>query len=240
MNNYPERIIPNETFGGPLASHIKRYCFAKSYSVNKVVLDAACGVGYGSFYLSEVANEVIGVDISEEAIAYAKKHYQKENMQFRQMDIHTLMFSDKYFDLACSFETLEHLDDPERYISEVKRVLKDDGIFIISTPYFKKTLHKPKNPYHKIEFSQEDFSNLLEKYFNKVEIFGQRRLQSFLHYYLQKIDVFHLRALLSSYIRKKICHVLLTHSWDEADSGDFVISKEKIWWATELIGVCYK
>ncbi len=204
-----------------------------------MVLDAACGVGYGADYLSKVAGEVVGVDISQEAIVYAKEHYQRENIQFKRMDVHKLEFPDKYFDVACSFETLEHLDSPERYIAEVRQVLKEGGVFIISTPQAKRTTHRPKDPYHKVEFSQRDFTELLRKYFIRVEIFGQRRLQSNFHYYLQRIDILHLRALLPDFLRRKVCHAVSTKSWDETGLKDFVISKEKIKRARELIGVCY-
>jgi glycosyltransferase involved in cell wall biosynthesis/ubiquinone/menaquinone biosynthesis C-methylase UbiE len=238
-NIYPERIIlEEETFSGPLAAHLKRYDFAKHFCANKVVLDAACGTGYGSHYLAEFAKEVIGIDISKEAITYAKEHYQRENIQFKAMDVHNLEFPDKYFDAVCSFETLEHLEEPVKFVSEVKRVLKDDGIFIISTPYTKRTTYNPKNPYHKVEFSRKEFEGFLKKYFMNVEIFGQRRLQSIFHYYLQKIDIFHLRAMLSPFVRRKICHAVATQSWDEADLRDFTISKERLKRTTELIGVC--
>ncbi|MCX5704022.1 MAG: methyltransferase domain-containing protein, partial [Candidatus Omnitrophica bacterium] len=239
-NIYPERITPEETFGGPLAEHLKRYDFAKHFCANKVVLDAACGVGYGVYCLSEAAKEVIGVDANGEAIAYAGRHYQRKNIQFKMMDVHKLEFSDKYFDIVYSFETLEHLEEPVKFISEVKRVLKDEGMFVVSTPHVKKTTYKPKNPYHKVEFSYKDFEGFLKKYFKNVEIFGQRRLQSTLHYYMQKLDIFHLRALLPSFIRRKICNTVATQSWDETGPGDFVISKEGIKRATQLIGVCWR
>jgi len=237
---HPERIIPEEIFGGSLAAHLKRYDFVKQFCANKVVLDAACGVGYGSYYFAEVAKEVIGVDISEESIIYAKEHYQRENIQFKPMDVHNLEFCDKYFDVVCSFETLEHLDYPEKYLAEVKRVLNKGGIFIISTPHAKRTTSKPKRPYHKVEFSKNDFQGLLKKHFSNVEILGQRRLQSVFHYYLQRIDIFHLRAWLPNFVRRKICHALATRSWDETDIRDFVISKEGIKRANEFIGFCYK
>lgn len=238
MNVYPERIIPEETFGGPLASHLKRYDFAKPFCTNKIVLDAGCGVGYGSCYLAEVAKEVIGVDNSEEAIAYAKEHYQRENIQFRVIDVHKLTFPDRYFEVVCSFETIEHLDNPGGFVLEIKRLLKDDGVFIISTPYVKKTNYNPKDPYHKIEFSSEDFQDLLSKHFMQVEIFGQKRLQSIFHFILQKIDILHLRAILPTFLRQEICHAVGTRSWDEANLEDFLISKERIRQSTQLLGIC--
>ncbi len=237
-NFYPERIIPNETSGGALATHLKRYEFARQFCKDKVVLDAACGVGYGSNYLADVAGEIIGLDISREAIAYAKEHYQRQNIHFEIADIHKLNFHDGYFDAVCSFETVEHLDNLQIFLAEVRRVLKKGGVFIVSTPQAKKTVSTPKNPYHKTEFSKNDFRDLLNKYFADVQIFGQRRRQSTLHYCLQKIDVFHLRAKLSGLLRKKICHALATHSWDEANLEDFTITKDKIRQVLALIGVC--
>ena len=236
--DYPQRIIPLETTGGPLTSHIKRYEFAARFCREKVVLDAACGVGYGSSFLASVVREVTGVDVSPEAIAYAKEHYQKENTRFEIMDVCSLNFPDRYFDLVCSFETLEHLNEPLKFLAQIKRVLKEGGVLIISTPNVKRTVINPDNPYHKVEFSRKDFNNILRKHFSRVEIFGQRRRQSPAHYWIQKMDVFHLRGLLSGALRRKVCHGLATNSWDEAGLDDFIISKAMINRAAELIGVC--
>lgn len=235
---YSQRIIPEEAYGGPLAAHLKRYDFVKRFSKDKVILDAACGAGYGAHYLADAVKEVSGVDISEEAITYAKEHYKEENIHFRVMDVYKLEFPDKYFDLACSFEALEHLDKPEKFLWEIKRVLKKNGVFVFSTPNVKETNHNPENPYHKIEFCRKDLEGILKKYFVNIEIFGQRRRQSSAHYYLQKIDIFHLRAVLPDFLRRVVCHAVATRSWSEAGLGDFVISKERIDQATELIGIC--
>lgn len=238
INFYPERIIPKDSSSGPLAVHLKRYELARQFSNGKVILDAACGVGYGAYFIAEGAKEVIGVDKSDEAIIYAKNNYQKENIQFKVMDIHNLEFPDKYFDLVCSFETVEHLDNPQVFLGEVKRVLKEEGRFIVSTPLAKRTTLSPRNPYHKIEFSYQEFKDFLQKYFTTVEILGERRIQSTVHNYLQRLDFLHLRAILPVTLRRKICHSLATRSWDEAGLTDFVINKEKVNQATELIGIC--
>lgn len=240
QQDYPQRIKPLETSGGPLASHLKRYEFAARFCKGKVILDAACGVGYGSGYLADIAKEVVGLDISVEAVSYAQEHYQKENTRFRLMDVCNLDFPERYFDIVCSFETLEHLDNPLKFLTEVKRVLKEGGILIISTPHARRTVIKPENPYHKVEFSRNDFNDALGKYFSEVEILGQRRRQSAVHYWIQKADIFHLRGLLSGSFRRKICHGVATRSWDEAGVEDFIISKEAIGRAIELIGVCRK
>lgn len=235
---YSERIIPQESSGGSLSVHLKRYEFAGDFCEGKIVLDAACGVGYGASYLSKVAKKVIGVDICGEAIDYAKRRFREANTHFEIMDIHNLRFPDKYFDIVLAFEALEHFSDIEKFISEAKRVLKEEGIFILSTPNFKKTNISPKNPYHRREFCKKDFESILKRHFVNVKILGQRRLQSIFHHYLQKIDVLHLRAFLPVFARRNICRVLSTSSWDDTDLKDFVISKEGIKSALDLIGVC--
>ena len=60
---YPERIVPDATPAGVVALHLKRYDFARAYCDGADVLDAGCGVGYGTAYLAEVAASVVGVDV---------------------------------------------------------------------------------------------------------------------------------------------------------------------------------
>lgn len=235
---YPERIIPEGTRSGPLASHLIRYDFAKEFCKGKIVLDAACGVGYGSHHIGKLAKEVIGVDISEKAIAYAKEHYQKGNISFKVMDVQQLEFSGRKFDVVCSFETIEHIGDPRYFLIQVKRVLKEDGVLLVSTPYVKRTTENPKNPYHTTEFCRADFEKLLKGFFHKVEIYGERRIQSSLHYYLQKIDFLNIRSKLPIFLCRNISHITGTKSWDEVGLEDLVISEKLISRATELVAIC--
>jgi len=69
---HPERIVPDETEPGIVALHLKRYEFARPFCVGKDVLDAGCGVGYGTAYLAETARRVVGVDVDADAIEYAR------------------------------------------------------------------------------------------------------------------------------------------------------------------------
>ena len=77
-----ERYLPE--IGGTIAlEHIHRYLMARELAKDKDVLDIACGEGYGSVMLAEIARHVSGVDISAEAVAHATEKYQKENLQFK-------------------------------------------------------------------------------------------------------------------------------------------------------------
>lgn len=107
-----ERMVPGKADKATELQHINRYNFAKELVKDMRVLDVACGEGYGSNMLAETAKEVIGVDISKEAIEQANEKYSKENLSFKVMDAEGLSFDDNYFDAIVSFETIEHLGRP--------------------------------------------------------------------------------------------------------------------------------
>lgn len=158
-----------------LREHIIRYVFASQFVSDKVVLDVACGSGYGSNYLmSKDARRVIGGDRAQEAIAQAKQYHKKDGIEFILLDATRLPYKDDSFDVIVSFETIEHIPDYEKYLSECRRVLKDGGTFICSTPNVT-TLgaEKAVNPYHVNEFSSEQLSRTLSGYFKDTKLFGQ-------------------------------------------------------------------
>jgi SAM-dependent methyltransferase len=234
---YPERIIPAETPAGPVAAHVVRYRFAEDYCRGKDVLDAACGVGYGSHLLAAAARRVVGVDLADEAIEYARQHFKAENEEHHVMDVERMTFADDSFDVVCSFETIEHLPNPDRFVAEVARVLRPDGIFLVSTPKVAETDRNPANPFHTIEFSQADFESHLRKHFATVEILGQRRVQSRLHRALQRLDFLRLRTRVPDRLRKSVVQATGTIPWEDSGVADFVIDSQ-LAGATELVAVC--
>lgn len=171
-----ERLVPGKVDLELEVEHVNRYIFASDFVKNKKVLDAACGTGYGSALLAENADEVFGVDISEEAIAYAKSNYAASNVNFSVANIEKLPFENDFFDVVVSFETIEHVDtqQQEKFLSEVKRVLKDGGILVISTPNRDVYKSRGENHFHVAELSLAEFKNLLEKKFKSVKIFSQK------------------------------------------------------------------
>ncbi len=160
---HPERIVPDETETGVVALHLKRYDFARQFCADADVLDAACGVGYGTAYLADVARSAVGVDVSADAVAYATKRYGGPRTSFREMDVAALAFEDDTFDVVCSFETLEHVRDPRAAVREAARVLRPSGVYVASTPHVERTCASPENPFHETEYSPEDFSSLLHE-----------------------------------------------------------------------------
>lgn len=170
-----ERIVTS-IYWELAAEHLSRYAFALEFCKGKKVLDAACGEGYGTAILSEVAAHVTGVDIDRETIEFAGRKYQKENIAFTMSDVCTLPFSDRSFDVVVSFETLEHVDDHQRLLNEFRRVLAPGGLLFVSTPdkqYY--TVEKDyHNPFHKKELFSHEFEALLNANFANVEIFCQQ------------------------------------------------------------------
>ena len=236
-----ERIDPERTPVGILSIHLKRYQFALPYCKGKTVLDAACGVGYGSAYLVPVALQVTGLDIDPVAIQYAQNHYKNNKLNFEIADVTQTRIFDSHFDTICSFETIEHLSDIPAYLQEITRLLKPDGVYIVSTPQVPKTDRNPGNPYHTIEFSRDDFKSLLKQYFNRIEIYGQRRKQSELHYWIIKLlDLAGLRSSLSrlNKLRQSVNQTLKTTSFEEMSLEDILITQDKIDRATEIIAIC--
>jgi len=233
-----ERINPKGVPKGILSVHKVRYEFAKKYCAGKSVLDVACGAGYGSALLAEFAKSVVGADLDEGAINFARSSYKRSNLVYRIEDAQALSFESASFDTVVSFETIEHLSDIPRYLNEVQRVLKLGGIYVVSTPKVRRTTTRPKNPHHTVEFSAEDFRALLRKYFHVIELHGQVRVQGRVHYWLQKLDVIGLRHYIPSELRRTIDRKLGTAPFEEMELADQKIVKEELKHAHDMIAVC--
>lgn len=237
MASYPERIVPDESAPGILALHLKRYDFALPWCRGRTVLDAACGVGYGSAHLAEGgAEHVLGVDRSEDAIAYARERYAGPDVEFAVADLLELDLPDASFDTVCSFETVEHLPEPERFLAHAARVLRPDGTLVVSTPRVDVTTDRPENPFHAVELSPADFEALLRGSFERVELYGQRRLQTRRHRLMQRADVLGLRKRLPAL--RGASAVLGTAPMAEVSAEGIVIDRAGLERAAELVAVC--
>jgi len=149
--------------------HLARYRFAASHVAGMRVADIACGTGYGSHTLRETgAQEVVGVDVSQEAIRYARRKYQTASVVFHIADATQTLLPDHSFDAIVSFETIEHVLAADRLLREFKRIIKPDGRLVISSPNdWGLTQH------HCHTWSPLEFVSILSKHFTPVNVYWQ-------------------------------------------------------------------
>lgn len=168
-----ERMIPGFHHDAVVyAEHIVRYLFATRFVRGKRVLDVASGVGFGADLLrSAGAAEVVALDRSPEAVKYGKKHHSKFRPAYVVGDVESLPVRSTQFDVVVSFETIEHVPDYQRFLAEVKRALRQDGLCIVSTP--NRDVYVEGNPFHTKEFTFAEFEQALAGYFRYVETFSQ-------------------------------------------------------------------
>jgi len=177
LENTGERMIPEFHSGGLIyAEHLTRYKSAQALVKDKTVLDIACGSGYGSHLLSKVAKKVYGVDIDEDTVRYAKEHYGAKNIDYKTGDGINIPIEKNSVDVVVTFETIEHIPDYKKFIAEVKRVLKPDGLAIVSTP--NDLEFAEGNHFHVHEFQYDELVYLLKKDFANVDSYYQATWKS--------------------------------------------------------------
>ena len=170
-----ERFVPGE--GGDIIAleHLHRYRLAQAYGKGALVLDLGCGAGYGSTMLKDSgASMVVGVDISFEAASFVKR--QDAGLRIGVCSGDALPLRSSSVDLAVSFEVIEHVGSPELLVSEVRRVLRRHGTFIVSTPN-KRVYNEfltETNPFHVSEMELVEFHQLLSRHFENVSIWAQK------------------------------------------------------------------
>ena len=170
-----ERYVPTE--GGEIRhEHFHRYAWVAPLVAGKSVLDVASGAGYGSALLARTAASVVGVDISAEAVEHARAAYSQANLSFMEGSAASLPLADGSFDVVVSFETIEHLLEQEQMLGEIKRVLRPDGVLVISSPNKKvySELSGLHNEFHVKELEWSELDALLRHQFAHIEYFGHR------------------------------------------------------------------
>jgi GT2 family glycosyltransferase/2-polyprenyl-3-methyl-5-hydroxy-6-metoxy-1,4-benzoquinol methylase/glycosyltransferase involved in cell wall biosynthesis len=156
--------------------HYHRYCFARDLCDGLDVLDVASGEGYGSAILAAVARSVVGVEIDAVAVAHAEASYHAANLRFLEGNALALPLGNASVDVVVTFETLEHLLDHRLFMAEVRRVMRPQGLLIVSTPdraVYSAPGTEP-NPHHVLELTDREFRSVLLSHFRNINVLAQR------------------------------------------------------------------
>lgn len=170
--------MPDSMHGVIALEHFHRYLFARQFVRGRDVLDIASGQGYGSALLAQVARSVVGVDIDEASVKDAQSHYGSDRLQFVAGDCACIPLGDATVDVVVSFETLEHHARHEEMLREIRRVLRPEGLLVLSTP--DRLLYSEAegfhNPFHVKELDEAEFRSLMQRHFPNLQLLRQRVL----------------------------------------------------------------
>jgi SAM-dependent methyltransferase len=155
--------------------HLAVYEWIAARVARGVVLDMACGEGYGSDVLSRTAARVVGVDGNPEAHEHAKLRYTGPNLTFEWGAVETFG-EPASFDAVVFLQTIEHVIDPPAVLAHFRRILKPGGVAFVSTPNVLKLAPaghaKSDNPWHLREYRAGEFAELCRGAFDNVEVLG--------------------------------------------------------------------
>ena len=194
---FKKRFFPGQASKRVEEDHLARYKFAGQFVRDKEVLDIACGVGYGSKLLKESgAKTVDGVDLSDEAINFAKSYYCTGGVNFFVSNAESYSPGREY-DVIISLVTIEQIPDFKAALKNFYSLLKPKGILIISSPNrivtspdLKNISDKPVNLIHAREFTGQELLRELELCgfaANGECMFGQRQRIFLANKYLRRL-----------------------------------------------------
>jgi SAM-dependent methyltransferase len=153
----------------------KAYLRAAEMAVGSDVLDLGCNNGYGTRTIAQRCRRIVGIDVSVQAIEAASSTHAEPNIEYRVVDGGSLPFKDRSFDLVSSFQVIEHVDHVEPYLHEIRRVLRDEGKVVFTTPNRCIRLdpgQRPWNPFHVREYDAVTLEQTLREVFPYVVVEG--------------------------------------------------------------------
>ncbi len=227
-----------------LLEHLARYKHVAPMP-DSIVLDIGCGAGHGSATLAKKFRHVYGVDVSEEAITYAKQNWREENATFQVGDALAIPFPDNHFDAVVAFEVFEHLTNWRKFLIEIRRVLKPGGTVYISTP--NKTLYspgtkKPVNPHHVFEMTIPEFKDALGEYFTLQSLYGQRTPIYNDHWIWRIVNpvLFTFKRIIPYKVNNTLKLKIINWIKPELDESDIVLNDDPAWLERSrfMVGVC--
>jgi len=165
-----ERIAPGFFWPSIEDEHLARYRWASRWVTGRVVLDVACGTGYGAKVLRAAgAREVLSFDVSPDALRFGLARY---GILAVRSDALTMPLRAESCEAVVSLETIEHLENPLAFAKESWRILRPGGDLLLSTPNASRSTGS--NPYHLQEMTIDQLRAMFgEAGFRLAGIWGQ-------------------------------------------------------------------
>jgi 2-polyprenyl-3-methyl-5-hydroxy-6-metoxy-1,4-benzoquinol methylase len=225
--------VPEENYW--FRRHLVVYEWIAARVEGRRAVDMACGEGYGSDVLAGSAASVVGVDANPEAHEHARLRYARPNLRFERDLVESFA---EPCDAVVFLQTIEHVQDPGATLEHFKSMLAPGGVAYVSTPNLL-TLAPPgaeksDNPWHVKEYRAEEFRELCEAHFLRVEMLGlfhARKLR--LHEIAIKLgwDTVHKRLHLTKPFYDRFTPAIA--------SSDFGFKKENLDSALDFLAVCH-
>jgi len=151
----------------------QRYRFARDYGRGQRILEVACGTGIGLQYLTNnVPAHVIGGELDSKNLTIAKKVAPSDRyIALIRLDAQILPFRAASFDTVVCFEAIYYFPEPERFITEVARVLRPEGLLVLGTVNCAWQDFHP-SPYTHRYFNSRELFRLLQPHFTSIELYG--------------------------------------------------------------------
>jgi len=163
--HFGDGICPSNTMD--LIEHLGRYATLARFVKGQRVLDTACGKGYGSWLLKKWgASSVLGLDVSEEAISAARREFSRDGVDFRVANAGDAVSAlpAASFDVIACFETIEHVDDPERFLAGLRSLAAPGArVFISCANDHVACPPDQRHPCHLRKHTFEEFREITER-----------------------------------------------------------------------------
>ncbi len=158
--------------------HRQRYEFASRFVKGKRVLNVGCGPGYAEEILLKYEPEkIVSIDYDKNLIKVLNDKNRNAKVFYKELNAEQLQNIEEKFDLIISFENIEHLPDPVKFLQALQYVIHPEAVLLISTPnalhYSRKPGGEYKNPFHIQEWIFSEFVALLTPYTKSLQTMGQ-------------------------------------------------------------------
>lgn len=256
-----ERILPGRQISVRQHLLYLRHEFAYNYVARELsraerLIEVGCGAGYGAARLCAHAAQFVGLDVDSEVIAHAKAANVSTTAEFRVYDGVQIPFEDASFDIAVSFQVVEHVPDDVGYIAEIARVLAPGGRLYLTTPNRLTRVdpgRRPWNRYHLREYTPTELGALLTREFGDVQLLGVRgtdEVEEIEHERLRSIrkiasvDVLGLRDRVPEWLKQRIARLVegrkpaVEVADERFDVSVFHASTDELEHSLDLLAVC--